>query len=83
MIAGLGISKPVVLGLGVVNLAAAASAALSKTFFVGGFLSAAGILFVMSRALHVGNLRLVAIEVPFLAATPRPGLAEALPFEGV
>lgn len=82
MIAGLGISQAVVFGLGVVNLVAAALLLFPKTFFAGSFLSAAGILFVMSRALHVGNLRLVAIEVPFLLL-PLALVWLKHPFEGV
>jgi len=66
MIAELGINQPVIFGLGVVNLAAAGLLLFPQTFFAGNLLSAAGILFIMSRALHVGNLRIVAIEVPFL-----------------
>ena len=45
---------------------AAALLLFPPTILLGNLLSAAGILLIMALALHVGNLRLAAIEIPFL-----------------
>jgi hypothetical protein len=66
MMAELGISQPALSGLGLLSLAVASLLLFPPTFFAGNLLSAVGILFMMSSALRVGNLRLAAIEVPFL-----------------
>ena len=39
---------------------------IPKTFFIGNLLNALSVVFIMAMALHVGNIRIALIEIPFL-----------------
>lgn len=66
MMGGLGISRPVMLGLGWLNLLVAGLLFFPPTFFAANLLNAASIVLIMVYALRAGNLKLVLLEVPFL-----------------
>ncbi len=40
---------------------------IPKTFFYGNLLNAVSVVFIMAMALRAGNLKMVLIEIPFLA----------------
>jgi hypothetical protein len=62
----LGFNKPLLYVTSLVNLAAAGLVLLPQTFLVGNLLNAAGVLLLLALALHTGNLRMAALEIPFL-----------------
>ncbi|MDF7813901.1 hypothetical protein [Hymenobacter sp. YC55] len=66
LMAELGINKPLLTVTSSVSLAVGVLLLFPQTFLVGNLLSAAGVLLLMGLALNTGNLRLAAIEVPFL-----------------
>ena len=66
MLADLGFTKPSLYVVSVASLASALLLQFPPTFLLGNLLNAAVILLMLALALHVGNLRLAAIEIPFL-----------------
>lgn len=66
MLASLGFTQPLLYVVSVVSLASALLLLFPPTFLLGNLLNAAVVLLMMGLALHVGNLRFAAIEIPFL-----------------
>lgn len=66
LLAELGINRPLQYVVSVVSLATVLLLAFPATFLWGNLLNAATVLLMMGLALHVGNLRLAALEIPFL-----------------
>lgn len=66
MLADLGFTKFSLYVVSVASLAAALFLLFPPTFLLGNLLNAAVILLILALALHVSNLRVAAIEIPFL-----------------
>lgn len=63
----LGISESVIPLFGVVTVAIGILLLIPKTFFLGNVLNAMSIVLIMALALRAGNIKMVLIEIPFLA----------------
>ena len=66
MLTELGFTKALLYGFSVYNLAVAGLLLFPATFWLGNVLNAFGFLLLMALALHVGNLEIAAVEIPFL-----------------
>jgi len=66
MFADLGINRTMGIILAILTIAAAVLILFPQTFFVGNFLNAAIILFILILALKTENIKLALIEIPFL-----------------
>lgn len=67
MMSMLGISEPVVIGLGILAIATGVLLLLPQTFFFANMLNAITIVTIMALALRAGNIKMALIEIPFLA----------------
>lgn len=66
LLAFLGFTRTTLYMFSFYTLAMAGLLLFPKTFFLGNLLNAAGFLLMLSLALHMGNLRLAAIELAIL-----------------
>ncbi|GHN01606.1 hypothetical protein WSM22_30950 [Cytophagales bacterium WSM2-2] len=66
MINDLGINKPMLLALSVINLIIGLLILFPQTFFIANVVNAVVILLIMSMALKTGNMKTALIEIPFL-----------------
>ena len=63
----LGISESVIPFLGILTISIGVLLLIPKTFFLGNVLNAISIILIMALALRAGNIKMVLIEIPFLA----------------
>lgn len=66
LMAGLGITKPILWVIAVLTVAVGLLVLFPRTFFVGNLLGASLFLVIIAFALDSGNFRAALIELPFL-----------------
>lgn len=66
MMAGLGISEPLIPFFAFLAFAIGVLLLIPKTFFIGNILNAISIVLIMAFALKAGNFKIALIEIPFL-----------------